>query len=125
VKRKHTTQRDVTVISGLVHDTIVELHVNDPAVVEQPGVLEFLFAVGWATTFGDPRRGAVDIYVYADDSVGSVELQPQTNAIFGTTIEPFDGTESALVGSDILDERWGPWPGAIPEVPVVASPTPG
>ena len=111
-------------ISGLSKYTRVELYVDDPAVVEQPDVLEFLFAVGWATTIGDLSRGAVHLYVNADDSVGPVELQPQANAIFGTTVESFQGTLSALVGSDILEERWGPWPGAIPEVPVVAAPAP-
>ncbi len=44
-------------------------------------------------------------------------------------VEPPEGDETRRmaphVGSDKLEKRWGPWPGAIPTVPVLASPAPG
>ena len=43
-------------------------------------------------------------------------------------IEPPEGDETRRmaphVGSDQLEERRGPWPGAIPAVPAAASPAP-
>jgi hypothetical protein len=110
-------------MSGFSSHTELKLFVDDAVAVEQPEVLEFLFAVAWATTFGDPRRGAVHLYAYQEGSGTLLKLQPQVNSLFGS-----EATDvyflSALVGSDILEERWGPWPGAIPEVPVVATPAP-
>ena len=110
--------------SGMYRNMVVKISIDDPAMLESPKMIEFLFAVGWATTDLNPNN-SIEIEVYPTGPGTLLELQPQVNAIFGTTLDRQDAYISALVGSDVLEERWGPWPGAIPEVPVVVSPTPG
>jgi len=110
-----------TQVSGLVHNTVVEVYVDDPAVAESPQFVEFLFAVGWATTIEKPSL--VYLVVRRPGSGQPVELQAQVNSIFGVERKQLS-IESASLDAGPLESRWGPWPGAIPEVPVVASPAP-
>jgi hypothetical protein len=112
--------------SGFSHYTQVEVRVDDVALAESPEVLEFLFAVGWAMSEFNSPPGVIHLTVWPLKGTGTLlELQPQVNAVFGTTLDPQDGYRSAILQAGVLEERWGPWPGAIPEVPAFASPTPG
>ena len=108
-------------LSGFSYYTVIELEVEDMAVIDSPEIIEFLFEVGWATTAQRPDTIELDVGLDGH----RVDLQDQVNAVFGVNQQGNMPVYSAFLDGVVLTERWGPWPGAIPAVRLVTTPSPG
>ena len=106
-------------LSGFSYYTVIELEVEDRAVIDSPEIIEFLFEAGWATTAQKP--GTIELDVGLDGN--RVDLQDQVNGVFGVNQKGNISVYSAFLDGVVLTERWGPWPGAIPAVPLVTTAT--
>ena len=116
--------RDATVrssISGLSVSTIIEVYVDDEAVIMAPEILDYVLRVGWATSF-PPQAGlakhfnaepaSLRLTVWKDDH--RVELQAEANVLAGLEYPTFQAYSVYLSGPEYM----GTWPGAVPTLSV-------
>lgn len=106
--------------SGLSFTSVVEVYVDDEAAIAAPGVLDFIFKVGWAT-YSDGRAGLSKTFDLKPESVRltvrmggeTLKLQDQADGLSGAECPRFTFFSACVYGGDYL----GAWPGAVPALP--------
>jgi len=98
-------------LSGLNTEAVMEVSLDDEAVILAEGVLDYVLRVGWATELPD-EPSQLSLSVYKNGT--RLDLQAQANELAG-----FDYRAFPLRYSVHLDvpEYLGAWPGAVPTPP--------
>ena len=115
-----------SMVSGLVEETrtTIEVHVETGFSVPDPETLvDYLVGVAWSTKTKEPTS-TVQIIVLSDPQISigdAVEAGPWEHP----GVDP-NSPEGAAVGADEVKERFGDWPGEVPELPdgLIVGPTP-
>jgi len=101
-----------SVISGLSYEVVMEVSLDDPAVITAPGVLDYVLRVGWATAATN-EPAMISLTVWNNGT--RLDLQDEANALAGVDHEAYPELYSVhLNPADFL----GSWPGAVPTPPV-------
>jgi len=99
------------VISGLSTQAIIEVYVDDDAVITAPGVLDYVLRVGWATSF-DSQPAELTLTVRNHGR--TLDLQPQANLLAGVEYPAQTGANSVYLNGPAF---LGAWPGTVPTPP--------
>jgi hypothetical protein len=111
------------------HETSIVAYVDDPAVVQTPAIVTFLFAAGWATTSGNSPDVVSIIVIQSHAPVATkpgtvvlqtaIDLTAQAKSAFNGNAEPYhtQGEVSATEVKSVLTTKFGAYPGPIPTVP--------
>ena len=98
-------------ISGLGYEVVMEVSLDDPAVITAPGVLDYVLRVGWATAATN-EPSIISLTVWNNGT--RLDLQDEANALVGGDHEAYPLLHSVhLNPADYL----GSWPGTVPTPP--------
>ena len=105
--------------------TVIELSLEAGSVVSDPSSLvDYLLRVAWSTQTKEANTGVV-VEVVSEPQISVLDALDAGGweSAGGRSNHP----ERALVGADEVKERFGDWPGEVPDLPdgLIVGPTPG